>query len=86
VNFENSTPQLDRLVSIAQSLPGVLGARLTGGGFGGAALALVEAARADAVVELLARKVGSGAGSEPPVFASRIADGAAAKMERRPGP
>ncbi len=35
-NFENSTAELDLLVEIARDLPGVLGARLTGGGFGGA--------------------------------------------------
>ena len=39
-NFENSTPELDLAVSIAQQLPGVLGARLTGGGFGGATITL----------------------------------------------
>ena len=33
-NSENSTSELDLLVSIAQRLPGVLGARLTGAGFG----------------------------------------------------
>ena len=41
-NFENSTPELDLLVSIAQQLPGVLGARLTGGGFGGATITLCQ--------------------------------------------
>ena len=70
-NFENSTPELDRLVSVARSLPGVLGARLTGGGFGGAVLALAETAQADAVAEQLARQAPNGA-----VFACRTADGA----------
>src|SRR5690349_8521625 len=41
-NFENSTPGLDLLVSIAQELPGVLGARLTGAGFGGATVTLCQ--------------------------------------------
>ena len=41
-NFENSTPELDALVEIATSLPGVFGARLTGGGFGGAIVALAD--------------------------------------------
>lgn len=41
-NFENSTPELDMLVDIALAQRGVLGARLTGGGFGGAIVALVE--------------------------------------------
>lgn len=40
--FENSTPELDFLVAALTILPGVLGARLTGGGFGGAVLALVR--------------------------------------------
>ena len=45
-NFENSTPELDLLVQLAQNTSGVLGARLTGAGFGGAVVALCE--RADA--------------------------------------
>jgi galactokinase len=35
-DFEVSRPDIDRLVAIASSEPHVLGARLTGGGFGGA--------------------------------------------------
>lgn len=42
VNFENSTPELDLLVRDAAKHPGVLGARLTGGGFGGATVSLVR--------------------------------------------
>jgi galactokinase len=38
--FENSTPELDFLVDQLVALPGVFGARLTGGGFGGAVMAL----------------------------------------------
>ena len=40
-NFENSTPELDALVEISCAQEGVYGARLTGGGFGGAIVALV---------------------------------------------
>jgi galactokinase len=39
-NFENSTPALDGLVELLDGRPGVYGARLTGGGFGGAVMAL----------------------------------------------
>ncbi len=41
VNFENSTPELDYLVELAKSVPGGLGARLSGGGFGGITVHLV---------------------------------------------
>lgn len=47
-NFENSCPELDTLVEIGQSLPGFLGARLSGGGFGGITVHLVEADKASA--------------------------------------
>lgn len=43
VNFENSTPELDYLVELAHSIPGCLGARLSGGGFGGITIHLVKA-------------------------------------------
>ncbi len=41
-DFRVSCPELDTVVEVASSVPGVLGARMTGAGFGGCALALVE--------------------------------------------
>jgi galactokinase len=74
-NFENSTAELDRLVEIAQSLPGVFGSRLTGGGFGGATVTLAERARAAEVVAHLEPHAAA-------VFVCRAADGAAATWPR----
>jgi galactokinase len=48
-NFENSTDELDTLVEIALRQPGVHGARLTGGGFGGAIVAVVDTSALEAV-------------------------------------
>jgi len=45
-DFEMSTPAVDALVATTQGMSGVYGARLTGGGFGGAIVALAEAGRA----------------------------------------
>lgn len=41
-NFENSCPELDYLVETSKSIPGCIGARLSGGGFGGISIHLVE--------------------------------------------
>lgn len=41
-SFKNSCPELDLLVELARAHPGCIGARLTGGGFGGATLNLVR--------------------------------------------
>jgi galactokinase len=52
-NFENSCPELDLLVATARRTPGVHGARLSGGGFGGATINLVEKGREEEVVRAL---------------------------------
>ncbi len=57
-DYEVSTPEIDRMVSIARGQRGVLGARITGGGFGGAIVLLVQAgdgARVAAAVAAAAR-------------------------------
>lgn len=48
VDYEVTCPELDVTVAAARAA-GALGARMTGGGFGGSAIALVEAARVGAV-------------------------------------
>ena len=48
-DFEVSTPEIDVLVALARAQPEVLGARLTGGGFGGSIVALARADTAAAV-------------------------------------
>jgi galactokinase len=47
-DFEVSGPGLDAIVEVAQAAPGCLGARMTGGGFAGCAVALVRADAAEA--------------------------------------
>ena len=75
-NFENSTPELDLLVSIAQKLPGVLGARLTGAGFGGATVTLCERKHAQEIAVELSKRCTAESGITARVFVCRIADGA----------
>jgi galactokinase len=58
--FENSAPAIEALVARLVKLPGVAGARLTGGGFGGAVIAWAR--RAD-VRGILAGLAGDGAGA-----------------------
>jgi len=53
VNFENSCPELDLLVATARKIPGVYGARLSGGGFAGATINLVEEGYEERVVKAL---------------------------------
>ena len=41
-NFDNSCPELDFIVDTTRSLPGAFGARLSGGGFGGSVIVLID--------------------------------------------
>jgi galactokinase len=75
-NFENSTPELDLLVGIARELRGVLGARLTGAGFGGAAVILCERDVAEAGEAELSRRYFETSGIKANSFICRVADGA----------
>jgi galactokinase len=51
--FKNSIAELDTLVDIARTIPGCYGARLTGGGFGGATINLVKEDSANAFMTAL---------------------------------
>jgi galactokinase len=50
-DYEVSIAGLDQLVALLQEMPGVFGARLTGAGFGGACVALVETGKAVAIAQ-----------------------------------
>lgn len=52
--FLNSCPELDVLVELARAQPGCLGARLTGGGFGGATVNLVQRKHVEAFSSAMA--------------------------------
>lgn len=54
--FKNSIAELDALVDIARTIPGCYGARLTGGGFGGATINLVKEDSAEAFLKSLAEE------------------------------
>ncbi|MFZ9682526.1 MAG: galactokinase [Cephaloticoccus sp.] len=75
--LENSTPELDFLVDTLTATPGVFGARLTGGGFGGAAMALTDAAFGDEQAQAVARAYAARFGGELEILQTRTGDGAA---------
>jgi galactokinase len=75
-DFEISVPAVNRLVEVAAAVPGVHGARLTGGGFGGAVVVLAEAGAADAVAAAIRAGYATPAGHEPVVRQVRASDGA----------
>ena len=76
LNFENSCKELDFLVERASHTEGVLGARLSGGGFGGSAVVLVEKERAEVAGQSLARAFDSEFGAPCDVIALQPSDGA----------
>lgn len=75
-NFENSIPELDTLVAIAKTLPGALGARLSGGGFGGITVHLVRKELAEQYKEQLAAAYKERTGLETQAMICEAADGA----------
>jgi galactokinase len=76
-DFEISVPQLDAVVETAQAA-GAVGARMTGGGFGGCAIALVAAGRAEALAAEVLRVFADRGWREPVPFTVVPSDGARA--------
>jgi galactokinase len=74
--YQVSIPELDTMVESARSIPGCYGARLTGAGFGGCTIQLVECEKAAAFAEQLATKYFDATGIPPEVLVSRPAEGA----------
>jgi galactokinase len=74
--FENSVEELDVLVDALKETPKVYGARLSGGGFGGAVMALVAEDFSKAEADSVASKYRSIFGTAPKFFECSAGDGA----------
>jgi galactokinase len=75
-DFEASCEEADAMVELAQGLPGLIGARLTGGGFGGCTINLVEQSQAQAFQEELAELYAGQTGILPQIYICRASGGA----------
>jgi galactokinase len=75
-DYEVSCAELDAMVEAAWRAPGMIGARMTGGGFGGCAVALVQEGHADAFCELVAREYQSKVDLEPSLYVCSAQEGA----------
>ncbi len=71
-----SSPELNVMASIAQSLDGCYGARLTGAGFGGCTANLVAREKADEFARTLAMRYEAETGLHPEIYITRASNGA----------
>ena len=76
VDYEVTSTELDTLSAIGRSLPGCLGARMTGAGFGGCTVNLVRKDAVDRFCEDLMRQYGEETGISGEVYVSKPAEGA----------
>jgi galactokinase len=75
-DFEITCSEIDSLVEIAQATGGVIGSRMTGGGFGGCTVSLIETSRTAEIVESITSRYQSATGIVPAAFVTRPAQGA----------
>lgn len=75
-DFEGSCVEADAMVALAQDLPGLIGARLTGGGFGGCTINLVELEHAPEFAEALGARYSSEIGIVPQIHICHASGGA----------
>jgi galactokinase len=87
-DYQVSCEELDLLVDLARELGpqgGVIGSRMTGGGFGGCTVSLVETGKAGAIAQHLASTYRARTGIEPSLLTSRPSRGAhAVSLRERP--
>ncbi len=84
-DFANSSPALDALIEAAEASPGFLGGKLSGAGWAGCTVNLVEPDQAEAFAESVRSRYARATGLEAAVHVCRAADGAGAEV-LQPGP
>jgi galactokinase len=75
-DYEVSCNELDVMVEIASRLPGVIGARMTGGGFGGCTVNLVRNEFVDQFRATIAEQYQARTGMTPSIYVTQASDGA----------
>jgi galactokinase len=75
-DYEVSCKELDLMVELAQQVRGVYGARMTGGGFGGSTVNLIEAESVDEFKETVGRGYEKATGVAPEIYICSAAKGA----------
>jgi galactokinase len=75
-DFEGSCEEADTMVALANKLPGLIGARLTGGGFGGCTINLVEQGAAERFKEALGASYAKETGIVPQIHICHASNGA----------
>lgn len=75
-DYEVSCAELDIMVEIASSIEGVLGARMTGGGFGGCTVNLVELDALEKFRAVVTRKYNEATNLNPAIYVFEACDGA----------
>jgi len=75
-DYEVSVPELDFLVEQAITIKGVYGARMTGGGFGGCIVSLVQPRAVDAMIEQLTHAYNEQFGKKPAAYVTTATAGA----------
>jgi len=75
-DYEVSCEELDEIVELAAGLEGVYGARMTGGGFGGCAIILADADRADSIAAAITESYTARFAHPCVIFPTRAAAGA----------
>jgi len=78
-DFANSSPALDALIAAAEAAPGFLGGKLSGAGWAGCTVNLVEAGNAPAFADAVRAGYARTTGVEPTVHICHAADGASAR-------
>jgi galactokinase len=80
-DYEVSTAELDLMVELASGQEGVYGARMTGGGFGGCTINLVDAAHAEELRRRLEHDYETKTGLKPTILICEASEGAGAVAE-----
>lgn len=75
-DYEVSCEEIDILVDLAQAMPGVIGSRITGGGFGGCTVSIVEEGTVDKFIEEIGKTYKEKVGHEAEFYVVDIGDGA----------